>query len=365
MPFSELMDLLLLPFTCKNPRTDPFSSLLNPKITDSSWHKNPRITPSYSSFLTVKNDSSFRFFNEKPYQRPELHIFCPIRAPSALRNRRFVSEFSKNGDLSGSRSSVADNLQTLALKNKAVEVNYELKGTSIFLVGMNGSVKTNLAKLLAEVLRYYHFDSDNLVEQAAGGEAAAKSFREEDEEGFRNSETEVLKQLSAMGRLVVSAGDGAVQSSTNLAFLRYGISIWIDVPLTTLAKEIVETGNRCPLTWGISASDSYSEVLTKLTQIYEEMKGGYETADAKVSTLSTFFPQYTDSSSAHLQVHTRTRNIMALTKGPPLSLPEIASQLGYDEVDAITPEDVAIEVLKEIEGLMRVKKMMEDAAKPF
>ncbi|XP_011623430.2 probable inactive shikimate kinase like 1, chloroplastic isoform X4 [Amborella trichopoda] len=329
MPFSELMDLLLLPFTCKNPRTDPFSSLLNPKITDSSWHKNPRITPSYSSFLTVKNDSSFRFFNEKPYQRPELHIFCPIRAPSALRNRRFVSEFSKNGDLSGSRSSVADNLQTLALKNKAVEVNYELKGTSIFLVGMNGSVKTNLAKLLAEVLRYYHFDSDNLVEQAAGGEAAAKSFREEDEEGFRNSETEVLKQLSAMGRLVVSAGDGAVQSSTNLAFLRYGISIWIDVPLTTLAKEIVETGNRCPLTWGISASDSYSEVLTKLTQIYEEMKGGYETADAKVSTL------------------------------------KIASQLGYDEVDAITPEDVAIEVLKEIEGLMRVKKMMEDAAKPF
>ncbi|KAL4192068.1 hypothetical protein AMTRI_Chr06g192180 [Amborella trichopoda] len=329
MPFSELMDLLLLPSTCKNPRTGPFSSLLNPKITDSSWHKNPRITPSYSSFLTVKNDSSFRFFNEKPYQRPELQIFCPIRAPSALRNRPFVSEFSKNGDLSGSRSSVADNLQTLALKNKAVEVNYELKGTSIFLVGMNGSVKTNLAKLLAEVLRYYHFDSDNLVEQAAGGEAAAKSFREEDEEGFRNSETEVLKQLSAMGRLVVSAGDGAVQSSTNLAFLRYGISIWIDVPLTTLAKEIVETGNRCPLTWGISASDSYSEVLTKLTQIYEEMKGGYETADAKVST------------------------------------PKIASQLGYDEVDAITPEDVAIEVLKEIEGLMRVKKMMEDAAKPF
>lgn len=29
-------------------------------------------------------------------------------------------------------------------------------------------------------------------------------------------QTEVLKQLSSMGRLVVCAGDGAVQSSTNL-----------------------------------------------------------------------------------------------------------------------------------------------------
>lgn len=30
------------------------------------------------------------------------------------------------------------------------------------------------------------------------------------------SQTEVLKQLSSMGRLVVCAGDSAVQSSTNL-----------------------------------------------------------------------------------------------------------------------------------------------------
>lgn len=89
-------------------------------------------------------------------------------------------------------------------------------------------------------------------------------------------QTEVLKQLSSMGRLVVCAGDGAVQSLTNLyvlfispvvslpfrkhthpaqtflkfssvcsrltvsilnsALLRHGISIWIDVPLEIAAK---------------------------------------------------------------------------------------------------------------------------------
>lgn len=43
--------------------------------------------------------------------------------------------------------------------------------------------------------------------------------------GTKTCQTEVLKQLSAMGRLVVCAGDSAVQSKTNLSvsFLCYNI----------------------------------------------------------------------------------------------------------------------------------------------
>ncbi|KAI7991211.1 110 kDa U5 small nuclear ribonucleoprotein component CLO [Camellia lanceoleosa] len=36
-------------------------------------------------------------------------------------------------------------------------------------------------------LQYYYFDSDNLVEEAAGGGSAGKSFRERDKEGFSKS----------------------------------------------------------------------------------------------------------------------------------------------------------------------------------
>ncbi|MFS8011554.1 putative shikimate kinase/gluconokinase [Helianthus anomalus] len=71
--------------------------------------------------------------------------------------------------------------------------------------------------------------------------------------------TEVLRQLSSMGRLVVSAGDGAVQSSTNLSLLRHGISIWVDVPLDIVASEIVEKGAQLFRT-EISPSASHSEV---------------------------------------------------------------------------------------------------------
>ncbi|XP_035839007.1 probable inactive shikimate kinase like 1, chloroplastic [Helianthus annuus] len=76
----------------------------------------------------------------------------------------------------------------LAVKKKAMEVSPGLKGTSIYLVGINSTMKTRLGKLLADSLRYYFFDSDNLVVEAAGGEAAAKQFLNTDKAGFRDSE---------------------------------------------------------------------------------------------------------------------------------------------------------------------------------
>ncbi|XP_031490800.1 probable inactive shikimate kinase like 1, chloroplastic isoform X1 [Nymphaea colorata] len=227
------------------------------------------------------------------------------------------------------RASTVKTDPSLVLKTKAVEISYGLKGASLFLVGMNGSMKTNLGKLLAEDLRYCYFDSDSIVEQAFGGESAAKSLREEDEKGYRQSETEVLKQLSSMGRLVVCAGDGAVQSSDNLALLRHGISIWIETPITLLAKEITENGNQCPSSWGVSASDSYAEVMEKLAKVYEEMKGGYATADVTVS------------------------------------LQRVATRLGCEKLEEVTAHDMAMEVLNELEKLTRVKKMMEEAGRPF
>ncbi|XP_031490803.1 probable inactive shikimate kinase like 1, chloroplastic isoform X2 [Nymphaea colorata] len=239
------------------------------------------------------------------------------------------SKGSRPGRISGARASTVKTDPSLVLKTKAVEISYGLKGASLFLVGMNGSMKTNLGKLLAEDLRYCYFDSDSIVEQAFGGESAAKSLREEDEKGYRQSETEVLKQLSSMGRLVVCAGDGAVQSSDNLALLRHGISIWIETPITLLAKEITENGNQCPSSWGVSASDSYAEVMEKLAKVYEEMKGGYATADVTVS------------------------------------LQRVATRLGCEKLEEVTAHDMAMEVLNELEKLTRVKKMMEEAGRPF
>ncbi|XP_039061186.1 probable inactive shikimate kinase like 1, chloroplastic [Hibiscus syriacus] len=265
-------------------------------------------------------------FSSQTHHRTSLPSTC-LTLSRPLPRKSFPTNCSVSDD-KASTANVFTADPSIALKSKAADISADLRGTSLFLVGMNNSIKSSLGILLADLLRYYYFDSDALVSEAAGGESAAISLKESDEKGFRESETEVLKQLSSMGRLVVCVGDGAVQSSTNLALLRHGISIWIDVPLDIVANGVI--GNKSLLLSSeITNSGSYSEVLSHLTALHEDMRRGYATADATVS------------------------------------LQKVAYQLGYEDIDAVSTEDLTMEVLKEIERLTRVKKMMEEAARPF
>lgn len=244
-------------------------------------------------------------------------------------NTKFNLLAATSDSASGSVSTKVPKVDlTLTLKKRADEVGPELKGTSVFLVGMNHSLKTSLGKLLADAIRYYYFDSDCLVEEAVGGRSAAKSFLHKDEKGYHDTETEVLKQLSSMGRLVVSVGNVAVQRATNLALLRHGITIWLDIPLDMVAKEVVNGDIQPPLS-KMSISGSYDEVIPELNALYEVSQSGYATADTTIS------------------------------------LQKVASELGYDTLDEVSTEEVTLEVLKKIENLVRVKKMMEEAARPF
>ncbi|KAG0459579.1 hypothetical protein HPP92_022707 [Vanilla planifolia] len=223
---------------------------------------------------------------------------------------------------------------SFVVKKKAVDVCNELKGTSIFLVGVNCTTKTNTGKLLANALRYCYLDSDSIVEQATGCSSDSKSFREREDEAFREAETEVLKQLSSTGHLVVSVSDGAVESARNLAFMRDGISLWIDVPLDMIANEIHKAkASLLNLETNLEVhsfeENQLTQVMEDLSRRYEELRAGYATADATVSLL------------------------------------KVATQLGYEDFDSVSLDNMAMQALKEIERLIRLKKMMEAAAQPF
>ncbi|XP_020592323.1 probable inactive shikimate kinase like 1, chloroplastic [Phalaenopsis equestris] len=277
---------------------------------------------------------SSQFLSSPPFSLRNSHptSSSPIslRNPKSWRSigRSRIGKSCRPQGICGTRMSAVELDASFVVKKKAVEVSNELKGTSIFLVGMNCTMKTNLGKVLADALKYYYFDSDSVVEQATNGDSSAKSFQERNDEKFRESETEVLKQLSAMGRVVVCVGDGALQSSTNLAFLRDGISLWIDVPLDILANEILMAGGSSS-ELEIPSDDDYFLEMENLTTRYNELKGGYGTADATVSLL------------------------------------KVASQLDYEHFNSVSPDDIAVQALKEIERLTRLKKMMEEAARPF
>eukprot|EP01018_Ginkgo_biloba_P037826 Gb_11258 [translate_table: standard] len=215
--------------------------------------------------------------------------------------------------------------EALDLKEKAEEIVLDLDGTCIFFVGMMGSGKTTVGKILSEALGYYFFDSDKLVEQAAGGTSVAQIFKEKNEEFFRDAESKVLSQLSSMHRLVVATGGGAVVRQENWSYMKRGITIWLDVPLEALAKRVVAVGTESRPLLGHSSVDSHSQAFARLTELIEKRGEAYANSDAKVS------------------------------------LQKIAAELGYEDVSTVTPTVIAIEVLKELGKILRCKKQMNVA----
>ncbi len=109
-------------------------------------------------------------------------------------------------------------------------MNDLLKGLNVYLVGMMGSGKTTVGKLLAEKLNYRFLDTDILIETIAG-KTIKQIFAQEGEAKFRELETQVLGEVSAYTRSVISTGGGVVLKAKNWSYLHYGIIIWIDAPV--------------------------------------------------------------------------------------------------------------------------------------
>ncbi|HBL14517.1 MAG TPA: shikimate kinase, partial [Cyanobacteria bacterium UBA11162] len=60
-------------------------------------------------------------------------------------------------------------------------MNKELKGINVFLIGIMGTGKTTVGRLLAAELGYRFFDTDVLIEQIAG-KTINQIFADEGEE---------------------------------------------------------------------------------------------------------------------------------------------------------------------------------------
>lgn len=210
--------------------------------------------------------------------------------------------------------------EALLLKSKLEEVGPYLNGRCVYLVGMMGSGKTTVGKILSRVLGYSFSDSDTLVEQEAGGISVADIFKLHGEGFFRDKETEALRKLSLMHRFVVATGGGAVIRPMNWKYMHKGVSVWLDVPLEALAQRIaaVGTGSR-PLLHNDSG-DVYTKTFMRLSSLFEERGNAYANANARVC------------------------------------LENIAAKSGQKEVCDLTPAAIAIEALEQIHSFLKQKE---------
>ncbi|GAQ82646.1 shikimate kinase [Klebsormidium nitens] len=208
------------------------------------------------------------------------------RLPAAC--ARFKRRESRKKDVQCSATPRRDSLEPESerrVQEKAVGVAKALGGVNVYLVGMMGSGKSTIGKLLAERLQYRFFDCDEVIEGAVGA-PVSQIFKENGEDTFRKLETEVLSQLARETRSVISTGGGAVLRKENWSSMHYGISIFLQVPIQTLAKRVTKNGHASrPLLNGGDATDESAETkaFTRLSTIWKDRKAFYENADVTVS----------------------------------------------------------------------------------
>ncbi|VVB02468.1 unnamed protein product [Arabis nemorensis] len=193
-----------------------------------------------------------------------------------------------------------------SLLRKAEEVKPYLNGRSMYLVGMMGSGKTTVGKLMAKVLGYSFYDCDTLTEQA-----------------MNESSTDALKKLSSMYQVIVSTGRGAVIRPINWKYMHKGISIWLDVPLEALAHRIATVGTDSRPLLHNESGDAYTGAFKRLSTIWDERGDAYTNANARVS------------------------------------LENIAVKRGYKDVSDLTPGEIAIKAFEQVQSFLGKEESME------
>ena len=98
---------------------------------------------------------------------------------------------------------------------------------NIILIGMPGSGKSTVGKMLAEKLGKQFIDADAEIEKQAGI-SIPSIFESQGETGFRKIETDVLAQIGKQSGLVIATGGGCVTQARNYPHLHQnGTIVWL------------------------------------------------------------------------------------------------------------------------------------------
>ncbi|MUG64738.1 shikimate kinase [Paenibacillus sp. 7541] len=147
---------------------------------------------------------------------------------------------------------------------------------NIILIGMMGTGKTTVGRLVAERLGFQLLDLDAEIERMEG-RTIPEMFAEEGEAYFRKAESRALHNVLAAKRLVIATGGGAVLNPDNCAAMKQGG--WV-AALTADAETIIERvrgdANR-PLLAG--------DVEERVRRIMAEREDKYRFADVTIDTV--------------------------------------------------------------------------------
>ena len=105
---------------------------------------------------------------------------------------------------------------------------------NIYLIGLMGAGKTTIGRNLARLMKLAFIDTDKQLEQRTGV-SVSYIFEMEGEEGFRERESNLLKEIGQKTAHVVSTGGGIVLRPENRSMMRRsGKVIYLSAPFAVL-----------------------------------------------------------------------------------------------------------------------------------
>lgn len=147
-------------------------------------------------------------------------------------------------------------------------MNDLLKGLNIYLIGLMGSGKSTVGKIISHQLEYRFFDTDILLEKVAG-KTINEIFATEGEDYFRELETKVLEQVSLCTRSAIATGGGIILKQQNWSYLRNGLIVWLDVPIPVIVQRLQEDNTR-PLLQETDPTEKLKLILQNRENLYNQ-----------------------------------------------------------------------------------------------
>jgi shikimate kinase len=140
----------------------------------------------------------------------------------------------------------------------------------VFIIGMMGSGKTTVGRLLADRLGWRHLDSDEQVGRETG-QTIPEIFADRGEAAFRAAEANALAAAAVTDTpTVVSVAGGAVLNPDNRHVLRRGgVVVWLRARVETLAQRVGDGAGR-PLL-GDDPGAALRRLYAQRRPVYQEL----------------------------------------------------------------------------------------------
>ena len=156
---------------------------------------------------------------------------------------------------------------------------------NIILVGLMGAGKSTIGRNLARILNKEFYDSDRVIEERTGVDIAT-IFEIEGEQGFRDREEQVIKELCEQDDIVLATGGGSILREANrINMKKCGHVVYLRTSAELLYSRIRHDKKR-PLMQTDSPLDTLKKLLDDREPHYLDVSDSVVmTGKQKVTTL--------------------------------------------------------------------------------